>query len=55
MTHLSLHFQTTSFASGLKWLEESPLSAIFAKSSMEFLHKFSTAADRTLRVGEQDI
>ena len=44
----------TSFAAGLKWLEESPLSAIFAESSMEFLQKFSIAADRTLRVGDQD-
>ena len=44
----------TSFAAGLKWLEESPLSSIFAKSSMEFLQKFSIAADRTLRVGDHD-
>lgn len=45
----------TSFAAGLKWLEGSPLSAIFAESSMEFLQKFSIAADRTLRIVDQEI
>ena len=48
ISHLNVLDFQASFTAGLKWLEDSPLSAIFAKSSMEFLYKFSSEADRTL-------